>query len=142
MALGDSGQRLTMIEPDPTNTGMHRIAPGPESKVAPRVAVTTLDEFLRNRESFHIDWIKIDVEGYEARVVRGAISTIERCRPELFVEVDDRNLMAQGDSAVGVLRLLEQLGYDIHDAATGRTVGPDSDLEGCHIDVLCVHRQA
>jgi FkbM family methyltransferase len=32
--------------------------------------------------------IKIDVEGYEARVIRGAAETIRRCRPILYVEND------------------------------------------------------
>ncbi len=65
--------------------------------------MTTLDEYLENRETFDIDWIEIDVEGYEARVLRGALHTIRRCRPGLFIEVDDRFLMAQGESAAGVL---------------------------------------
>jgi FkbM family methyltransferase len=32
--------------------------------------------------------IKIDVEGFEPRVIRGAVETIRRCRPILYVEND------------------------------------------------------
>ena len=64
--------------------------------------MTTLDGFLGERTSLPGDWIKIDVEGYEARVLRGAAATIARCRPGLFIEVDDANLRGQGDSAGGL----------------------------------------
>lgn len=34
----------------------------------------------------HVDFIKIDVEGWELEVVRGAEETIKRCRPLIVVE--------------------------------------------------------
>jgi FkbM family methyltransferase len=37
----------------------------------------------------HFDLIKIDVEGMEMEVLAGLEATIARCRPMLFVEVDD-----------------------------------------------------
>lgn len=37
------------------------------------------------------DLIKIDVEGMELEVLRGAIDTIRRCRPVLYVEVSPRS---------------------------------------------------
>jgi FkbM family methyltransferase len=39
----------------------------------------------------HFDLIKIDVEGMEMEVLAGLEETIARCRPLLFVEVDDAN---------------------------------------------------
>ncbi|MEQ5870548.1 FkbM family methyltransferase [Sagittula sp. NFXS13] len=40
------------------------------------------------------DLIKIDVEGMEMDVLAGLAQTIDRCRPLLFVEVDDANIAA------------------------------------------------
>jgi FkbM family methyltransferase len=40
----------------------------------------------------HVDFIKLDVEGMEINVLRGLERTIKRCRPRIFVEVDDRNI--------------------------------------------------
>jgi FkbM family methyltransferase len=46
------------------------------------------DSILRNRR---IDFLKIDVEGMELRVLTGLEATIARWRPPIFVEVDDSN---------------------------------------------------
>jgi len=145
LGLGDEEGECTMIEVDAANAGMNRIVPtaaGVPDALQSRartVRVTTLDGFLGERTSLPVDWIKIDVEGYEARVLRGAAETIERSRPGLFIEVDDANLRAQGDSAGGLLEWVEGTGYEILDAATGRPIASDFALEGCHFDALCIH---
>lgn len=51
-------------------------------------------------------FIKIDTEGFELQVLRGLERTIHRCRPVLFVEVDNRNLP-------GFTALVEKWGYRV-----------------------------
>ena len=46
------------------------------------------------------DFIKIDTEGHEAHVIRGALGTIARANPRLLIEVHDREA---GDEIVGLL---------------------------------------
>ena len=46
------------------------------------ITVTTLDAYKFER----LDFVKIDVEGMELDVLKGAVETIERCRPVIFVE--------------------------------------------------------
>lgn len=41
-----------------------------------------------------IGFVKIDVEGAEMKVLEGMISTLERCRPPIMIEVDDINAQA------------------------------------------------
>lgn len=53
--------------------------------------MTTLDGALKDRP---IDFLKIDVEGMEFDVIAGAMKTINRHRPILFVEIR-RNELAQ-----------------------------------------------
>jgi hypothetical protein len=49
--------------------------------------------------------IYLDVEGYESKVIRGAVETIERCKPAIGVEVK---------FDAGVVPLLLSMGYRIH----------------------------
>jgi FkbM family methyltransferase len=60
----------------------------------------TLDSFELNNVGF----IKIDVEGHELRVIRGATETIHRCRPNILVELTDG----------GVENALRKMGYRRH----------------------------
>ncbi len=57
------------------------------------------------------DVIKIDVEGAEGPVLRGAIQTLRTARPAIFLSLHPWLLPAFGDSKQGVLDFLEKLGY-------------------------------
>lgn len=52
------------------------------------------------------DLIKIDVQGYEEQVLRGALGTIESCRPMILIEE-----AGLGDDEAAI-RLLEKWGYE------------------------------
>jgi FkbM family methyltransferase len=55
---------------------------------AQSVPVHRLDSYLATRHAGRpVDMIKIDVQGLEAQVIRGAIQTIERYRPTVFLEI-------------------------------------------------------
>jgi len=68
-----------------------------------RVPVTTIDSFNLPR----CDFIKVDVEGMEIEVLKGATQTIARTRAFLYVENDRR------DKAPALVRFIDSLGYDM-----------------------------
>lgn len=68
------------------------------------VAVVTIDDLNLPR----CDFMKVDVEGMEAKVLQGAQETIRRFQPVLYVENDRK----EHDSAV--LGQIKALGYQIH----------------------------
>jgi FkbM family methyltransferase len=70
------------------------------------VEVRTLDSFGFTE----VEFIKIDVEGHELEVLMGATSTIERNRPTLLVEIEERHRPLGG--AAEVFDFIERLGYD------------------------------
>jgi FkbM family methyltransferase len=82
------------------------------SLLAPRsspVDVTTLDAFFTDRPQGP-DVLKIDVEGHELAVLRGARQTLERHRPAILVECEARH-RRDGDVRP-VFDFLQSLGYE------------------------------
>ena len=51
--------------------------------------LVTGDELLAGRD---FDFMKIDVEGMELKCLAGLSETIGRCRPRIFIEVDNENV--------------------------------------------------
>jgi FkbM family methyltransferase len=97
------------LEVDPGHPGNHKLG----AEGVP-VAVTTIDDIVAARGLPEVSLIKVDVQGAEARVLAGARRTLERSRPALFLEVDDRQLRRYGSSAAELLASAAGLGYAIH----------------------------
>jgi FkbM family methyltransferase len=62
-----------------------------------RVPITTIDDIVDQYDLDRVDFIKIDVEGFEPAVMRGAIRTIERFQPAFFIEFNAFTIAAYGD---------------------------------------------
>lgn len=58
-----------------------------------------------------IDAMKIDTEGYEVAVLRGAQEVIQRDRPVIFLEAHVRSLPSMGESAETLMTALRDLNY-------------------------------
>lgn len=69
--------------------------------------VTSLDRSLL-QEPERIDWMKLDVEGAEVEVLKGAEQTIRRFRPRILVE---QHRFKDATIAERVTALLETFGY-------------------------------
>lgn len=82
-AVGAAAGRVRAIAASEGNSGMARV----ESDAAGDVPLLCLDEELQN--AVRIDVIKIDVEGWELDVLRGAARVIEKHRPLIYVEASD-----------------------------------------------------
>ena len=85
----------TTLRFDPANTGIGTIEsnnrlnnnPGIKSIVEVTVPMRKLDEFNLQQVSF----MKIDVEGHELEVLRGASTLIDSQRPTLLIEIEERH---------------------------------------------------
>jgi FkbM family methyltransferase len=102
------------------------------------IEIIRLDDFIDEKVSQKIDLIKIDVEGFELRVFSGAQNVLRTHKPILFIEVDDNNLKAQGDSSQKLMQFLTDLGYGrIERADTNEKITPQYNFKNTHFDVLC-----
>ncbi len=76
------------------------------------------------------NFIKIDVEGCELKVLKGAEKTIEKSRPKMVVEINKSALQRQGSTSNEVLDWLEQHEY------TWRII-EDTTLGASIFNILC-----
>jgi FkbM family methyltransferase len=104
------------------------------------VPVTTLDGFSRGAGLDRLDLIKIDVEGHEESVLRGASDVIARHHPVLLVEIDPPKLDRARTSPERVLRLLADLGYGLWVARRRRLEPLDRVPRGdTYVNVFGLH---
>ena len=59
-----------------------------------------------------VDILKIDVEGFELKVIIGAMKTLKRCRPRIImIEVVESAMVLHGDKSEDLMTVLKNLGY-------------------------------
>lgn len=98
------------------------------------VRARPLDDYVRESGIRRIDFMKLDVEGFETNILKGGREVCLRFHPELYIEVDDSNLKRQGSSADELLRILDSYGYRINK----KVVSPYAVDADSHYDVHAV----
>lgn len=77
-------------------------------------AVETLDAFAEARGLEKIDFLKIDVEGFESEILEGALSLLTRQAIKVIqIELDERSLGRAGSEKSTVVSLLINKGYGL-----------------------------
>ena len=99
VALGHKNMKgFLNVETDNSgNTNIHPTKSG-------NTEIRTLDSF--NFE--HLDYIKVDVEGFEYNFLQGAVDTLNRCRPFVHLEMKSKNMRNSKDD---FYRFMKNIGY-------------------------------
>lgn len=93
LGLGSQKGSLHMMQHHALNSGGFRMTSDTSNSIV--VPVISLDEFVSENGIRAIDFIKIDVEGFELEVLKGAQETIRRFRPVIVFEYSVENILAQ-----------------------------------------------
>jgi len=103
------------------------------------VCIERFDDVAAREGLQRLDVVKIDVEGEEYRLLRGAELSIRRFRPAILFECSDRLLRGRGASASELRELLAGWGYQIcaFDAASGL---PVPYVEGDDFNLVAIPR--
>lgn len=97
--------------PTPGESGWGAIfdADGERTKISAQAR--TLDSWMSAERIEKIDFLKIDVEGAECRVLEGAQAAIKKTRPIMWVEANEVCLSRDGKSVALLVQLLEGWDY-------------------------------
>ena len=143
-AAATDTEGFIFLRVNPEHPGDHRI-----SDSGQKVAAIRVDDLLTREGSPAVGLIKIDTQGNEMRVLMGATETLARCRPSLFVEIDDEALRQNGSTASEVIRFLAGQGYgfQILDPSgnekwisASQAVAEAASAKRGYFDLLCVHQ--
>lgn len=138
--LGDKISEHMIYELNERNPGMNRILPNIHDKEinGSPVKVDTLTNYFNSCGLDTLSLIKIDVEGFEMKVVQGAVETIKKYKPLMLVEIVNENLLEVGDSAAALVTLLSELGYSIIRIDDRTEINSEMSFDQCHFDVICL----
>lgn len=136
VAIGDSNKFVMIEKPNylEKNNGVNFGAAEVVEKNGELVECKMLDHYNFEDVSF----IKIDVQGYESFVIDGAIHTINKHRPYLFVEFEDHLLKKQGSSEQELKSKIESLGYVVKQFQEGIPYQTES---GKCLDCVCIPKE-
>ena len=147
MMLGDSTTSL----PDQTYSSWPLThGPARHERHGGRLMPTTgaqtssVDQYVREAGIRRLDLMKIDVDGYECAVLRGAHSTLTSMRPSIVMEFAPYVLEEAGTSVEGLAEILRRHGYHLYAASTGQLLPIAMERlkrllpDGSGINVVCV----
>jgi len=123
-ALGNTIGTIEVIQEN-DNIGMAYVK---EAKNGSGI-ITTVDKEMKDIKK--VDFIKIDCEGYELEVLKGAKETIKKYSPVMLIEVNKGCLERSGESKESLFKLLDEYGY------TYRNIYKEQGMDDLQFDIIC-----
>ncbi len=107
LALGES-EGNTTLHYNPKQTGLSSIIMDfNDGSLTEEIQITSLDKFAENI-SDRVSFIKIDTEGYEPQVLKGATELIIRDKPTIYIELGGNYQKSSAEA----LMILKELNYN------------------------------
>jgi FkbM family methyltransferase len=89
------------------------IIPAHDDNCQQELSLTTLDRLLESdTEMKNSRFVKVDTEGYDIKILHGAVNFLQQVQPVLFFEYNRENMSAIGENGLRVFDLLRKCDYD------------------------------
>ena len=114
--------------------------PGYSEADEPKAVMTTLDDYASEKNIGAVDFVKIDTEGAELRILHGGRDLLRRSENlTMLIEVHADELRSDGRSVQDVLDELLSMELKVFDTVDLRPITKEKELRGNH--VLCTRRE-
>lgn len=91
------------------------------------IEVRTIDSYKIKK----VDFIKIDCEGFELEILKGAIKTIQNNKPKLYIEINEGALKRMGSTGKDIFDFLDLFNYQYRNIYEGQP------MDGEQYDIIC-----
>jgi FkbM family methyltransferase len=123
------GEKTEMIAAHLDKDGWNATLKPDKADTAPKIKIVSLDEFLAGQPNVDkYKLVKIDTEGFDCSIIRGAKNFIQQTHPVITFEYNRDNMEAIGEKGLDTLAMLASFGYSqiiFHDC-DGRFFCPTS----------------
>jgi FkbM family methyltransferase len=137
LGLGDWVGTARIVVNNDTDSGASSLAEGEGTHI------TTLDRFCEEQGIQRLDFLKVDIEGFEPRLLKGGRKSLERFKPTMLIELNTTTLARAGSSVEELLGMLRSLGYEFYVVQRDRLVamGSLADRSEYLVNCFCLHPQ-
>jgi FkbM family methyltransferase len=85
-----------------------------KSKKTEQIKLMTLDTYFNKNKIEKVDFIKLDVDGYEYKILKGAKKTLKKFKPIIIMELGKYTLESVGDNIKDLIDYLFSLNYKFY----------------------------
>jgi len=112
VAIGDKDNNNSTLYLCPTDPGMHRLYDSKWCKDGKKITVEQMKIDSIIPDTKKIDFVKLDIEGYEYHAIRGMQEVIKRDHPTIMMEWHPPSLIEAGSNPKEFYDFMLELGYN------------------------------
>ncbi|MEI6654327.1 MAG: FkbM family methyltransferase [Verrucomicrobiota bacterium] len=114
-ACGSNADQRVVIHHHPEDSSRSWVS-GTSADLSPEagntVSTISIDSLTRNEKIKRVNYLKVDVEGFEWEVISGSIDCLRTHLIDVIqIELDENNLNRENSSAAKIVDLIESFGY-------------------------------
>ncbi len=113
LGLGSGNSKGTLFNENKNRGGASLMGYEENEEHGAEIQIVSLDEIAERLKLDKLDLVKIDIEGWEFEMLRGAESTLKQFQPTIIVEIDLHRKL-EGGTVLEMVDYLVGLGYEVY----------------------------